>query len=320
MQSPAKGWGSVLLNMTRAQSPSQTLRRRRSNEYASTAILFLLPTVLLLLVFVVWPILESTRLSFTQWTGLGKSQTYVGWSNWIRLLHDAVFWKALGNNLTLAVLSIVIQLPVALALAVLLDKGGRRLRLFKLSYFMPLLISSVAIGFLFKYIYDPNFGILNAVLNAVGLKALAKSWLGDPGVALYAVLAVICWQFIPFYMLIFQAALASIPSELRDAALIDGATENQFFWRIVLPMLQGTIRTSAVLSLIGSLRYFDLIYVLTGGGPSGATELMATYMYKQAFASFNFGYGSTVAVALILVVMIMSGLVLLLTRRFQTEV
>lgn len=303
--------------MTRVQPP---LKRRRSNEYASTAILFLLPTVVLLLVFVVWPILESTRLSFTQWTGLGKSQTYIGFANWVRLLQDGVFWKALGNNLTLAVLSIVIQLPVALGLAVMLDKGGRRFRIFKLAYFMPLLISSVAIGFLFKYFYDPNFGLLNAVLNGIGLKALAKSWLGDPGVALYAVLAVICWQFIPFYMLIFQAALASIPSELHDAALIDGATENQFFWRITLPMLQGTIRTSAVLSLIGSLRYFDLIYVLTGGGPSGSTELMATYMYKQAFASFNFGYGSTVAVALILVVMIMSGLVLLLTRRFQTEV
>jgi raffinose/stachyose/melibiose transport system permease protein len=303
--------------MTRAIPAAK--RRKTIDEYAVTAILFLAPTVLLLCVFVVWPILESTRLSFTQWTGLGKSQVYIGWSNWARLLQDGVFWKALSNNLILAVLSIIVQLPVALALAVLLDKGGRYFRIFKLSYFMPLLVSSVAIGFLFKYIYDPNFGILNAVLNGVGLGVFAKSWLGDPNIALYAVLAVICWQFIPFYMLIFQAALASIPGELHDAAMIDGATENQFFWRIVLPMLQGTIRTSAVLSLIGSLRYFDLIYVLTGGGPSGSTELMATYMYKQAFASFNFGYGSTVAVALILVVLAISGIVLTLTRRFQME-
>jgi raffinose/stachyose/melibiose transport system permease protein len=301
------------------QAINTPTKRKAIDEYAVTAILFLAPTVLLLCVFVVWPILESTRLSFTQWTGLGKSQVYVGWSNWARLLQDGVFWKALSNNLILAVLSIIVQLPVALALAVLLDKGGQYFRIFKLSYFMPLLISSVAIGFLFKYIYDPNFGILNAILNGVSLGVLAKSWLGDPNIALYAVLAVICWQFIPFYMLIFQAALASMPGELHDAAMIDGATENQFFWRIVLPMLQGTIRTSAVLSLIGSLRYFDLIYVLTGGGPSGSTELMATYMYKQAFASFNFGYGSTVAVALILVVLAISGIVLTLTRRFQTE-
>jgi raffinose/stachyose/melibiose transport system permease protein len=306
--------------MIGTQTAALLPKRRRVDEYALTSILFLAPTLLLLLVFVAWPILESARLSFTQWTGLGKSQTYIGFTNWVRLVQDGVFWKALGNNLILAVLSIMVQLPVALALAVLLDKGGRRFRVFKLGYFMPLLISSVAIGFLFKYIYDPNFGMLNAVLNSIGLGALAKSWLGDPGIALYAVLAVICWQFIPFYMLIFQAALASIPGELHDAALIDGATENQYFWRIVLPMLQGTIRTSAVLSLIGSLRYFDLIYVLTGGGPSGSTELMATYMYKQAFASFNFGYGSTIAVALIVVVMIISGLVLLFTRRFQTEV
>jgi raffinose/stachyose/melibiose transport system permease protein len=306
--------------MIGTQTVTPVPKRRRVDEYALTSILFLAPTLLLLLVFVVWPILESARLSFTQWTGLGKSQTYIGFTNWVRLVQDGVFWKALGNNLILAVLSIIVQLPVALALAVLLDKGGRRFRVFKLGYFMPLLISSVAIGFLFKYIYDPNFGMLNAVLNSVGLGALAKSWLGDPSIALYAVLAVICWQFIPFYMLIFQAALASMPGELHDAAVIDGASENQFFWSIVLPMLQGTIRTSAVLSLIGSLRYFDLIYVLTGGGPSGSTELMATYMYKQAFASFNFGYGSTIAVALILVVLVISGLLLALTRRFQTEV
>ncbi len=295
-------------------------RVKPKNEYALTAIVFLAPTVLLLLVFVVYPILESVRLSFTRWTGLGQSQVYVGWSNWLRLLQDMVFWKALGNNLILALLSILIQLPIALALALMLDKGGRAMRFLKLAYFIPLLVSSVAIGFLFKYIYDPNFGLLNAVLNGVGLNNLAKSWLGDPSLALYAVLAVICWQFIPFHMLIFQAALASMPAELHDAALIDGATENQFFWRITLPLLQGTIRTAVVLSLIGSLRYFDLIYVLTGGGPSGSTELMATYMYKQAFSSFNFGYGSTVAVALILVVLLISGVVLSLTKRFQTEV
>ena len=305
--------------MTSIETRVLPKKRKAVNEYALTAILFLAPTVLLLVLFVVWPILESIRISFTEWTGLGKAQIYVGFSNWARLLQDAVFWKALGNNLTLAVFSILIQLPFALGLAVLLDKGGRRFRVFKLAYFMPLLISSVAVGFLFKYIYDPNFGMLNAVLDATGLHVLAKSWLGEPSIALYAVLAVICWQFIPFYMLIFQAALASMPGELHDAAVIDGATENQFFWRIVLPMLQGTIRTSAVLSLIGSLRYFDLIYVLTGGGPSGSTELMATYMYKQAFASFNFGYGSTIGVALILAVLVMSGIVLTLTKRFQTE-
>jgi raffinose/stachyose/melibiose transport system permease protein len=305
--------------MTSLETRAFTRKRKPINEYALTAILFLAPTVLLLVLFVVWPILESVRLSFTEWTGLGKAQIYVGLRNWARLLQDGVFWKALGNNLILAILSILIQLPFALGLAVLLDKGGQRFRIFKLAYFMPLLISSVAVGFLFKYIYDPNFGMLNAVLNATGLGSLAKSWLGDPSIALYAVLAVICWQFIPFYMLIFQAALASMPGELHDAAVIDGATENQFFWRIVLPMLQGTIRTSAVLSLIGSLRYFDLIYVLTGGGPSGSTELMATYMYKQAFASFNFGYGSTIGVALIVAVLAMSSVVLTLTKRFQTE-
>jgi ABC-type sugar transport system permease subunit len=120
---------------------------------------------------------------------------------------------------------------------------------------------------------------------------------------LYSVIAVICWQYIPFYMILFLAALTVIPEELREAALIDGATENQYFWKIVLPLLKGTISTAMVLSLIGSLKYFDLIWVMTEGGPSNASELMATYMYKKAFQSFEMGYGSTVATALFVIVM-----------------
>jgi raffinose/stachyose/melibiose transport system permease protein len=202
-----------------------------------------------------------------------------------------------------------------MALAVLLDKGGSKLRLFKVTYFLPLLMSTVAVGILFKYVYDPQSGLLTTFLQAVGLSALVRTWLGDPGVALYAVIAVICWQFIPFYMILFLAALAGIPSELREAAFLDGATENQYFWKIALPMVKGTIATAAILSLIGSLKYFDLIWVMTEGGPLNATELMATYMYKNAFISFKMGYGSTIATMLFIIVMVVSLTVMSLTRR-----
>jgi raffinose/stachyose/melibiose transport system permease protein len=148
---------------------------------------------------------------------------------------------------------------------------------------------------------------------------LARDWLGDPGIALLSVVAVICWQFIPFYMILFLARLVSIPDELRDAAAIDGATGAQCFWRVELPLLRGILVTAMTLSLIGSLKYFDLIWVMTEGGPSHATELMATYMYKQAFASYRMGYGSTIAAAMFAIVMIAALTTIAAGRRRRLE-
>lgn len=285
-----------------AHSPARP--RPLFNEYTVAAVLFLLPAFAFLFVFVLWPILDSFRLSLYKWNGVDPDLTFLGVQNWVRLAKDSVFWRALRNNFTIVVLSILIQLPVGLALAVLLDSGGRKFRFFKVIYFLPLLLSTVAIGILFKYIYDPYFGIINATLDMIGLDALRQEWLSNPRIALFSVIAVICWQFIPFYMVFFLAALAGIPPELREAAYIDGATENRYFWRIVLPLLRGTVVAATTLSLIGSLKYFDLIWVMTEGGPVNATELMATYMYKKAFASFEMGYGATIASALFIVVLV----------------
>jgi raffinose/stachyose/melibiose transport system permease protein len=301
--------------MQQASSQAVALKKVRISENTITAIVFLAPAFLFLVVFVLWPIVNSVQLSFYEWDGISPARTFIAFENWTTLLTDPIFWRAVGNNFIIVILSIAIQLPIAMALAVLLDKGGSKLRLFKVTYFLPLLMSTVAVGILFKYVYDPQSGLLTTFLQAVGLSALVRTWLGDPGVALYAVIAVICWQFIPFYMILFLAALAGIPSELREAAFLDGATENQYFWKIALPMVKGTIATAAILSLIGSLKYFDLIWVMTEGGPLNATELMATYMYKNAFISFKMGYGSTIATMLFIIVMVVSLTVMSLTRR-----
>jgi raffinose/stachyose/melibiose transport system permease protein len=272
-------------------------------DRAVVAGLFLLPAFAFLVVFVAWPILSSVRLSFYEWNGITASRRFAGLDNWRMLLADDVFWRALVNNLVVVALSIAIQMPVAMALAVLLHRGGRALKLFKVVYFFPMLMSTVAIGVLFKAVYDVNFGAITPLARALGAGVLARDWLGDPGIALLSVVAVICWQFIPFYMILFVARLVSIPDELRDAAAIDGATSAQCFWRVELPLLRGVVVTAMTLSLIGSLKYFDLIWVMTEGGPSHATELMATYMYKQAFASYRMGYGSTIATAMFVIVM-----------------
>ena len=185
---------------------------------------------------------------------------------------------------------------------------------------MPLLLSSVALGVLFKNFYDPNFGPLNAMFDAIGLGGWAQDWLGDTHLALGAVIAVVCWQNIPFYMVLFLAGLSSFPRELGEAARLDGASEKTIFWRIKLPHLQGTIRTGAMLAIVGSLRYFDLIFIMTDGGPEGASELMATYMFRTVFSSFQLGYGSTIASAMFIIVTIVASLAMRATRRYETEV
>jgi raffinose/stachyose/melibiose transport system permease protein len=235
---------------------------------------------------------------------------FLGFGNWKTLFYDSIFWKAMMNNIFLVVMSIALQIPAGIVLGVFVSSSLRGTRMFKLVYFIPMMISSVAIGITWKYVYDPNFGLLNSFLRVIGLDMLAKGWLGDPKLALGSVIVATCWQFIPFYMILFAAALSGISRDVYEAAYIDGATGTQAFFRITLPLLKNTIRVACVLSLTGSLRFFDLIYVMTGGGPNRASELLATYMFEQAFTSFKMGYGSTIAVFMFLLSFVLAMLTL----------
>ena len=258
-------------------------------------------------------------MSLVRWNALDPVKRFIGLENWIELITDRVFLITLKNNFTLVILTIVVQIPIGLALAVLLDRGGKRFKAFKIVYFIPMVISPVAIGILFKYIYDPHLGLINTAFRVMRLDALTQNWLGNTHIAIYAVIAVVCWQYIPLYMVYFLAALTAIPEELHDAALIDGATERQYFWKIVLPLLKGAIRTAAVIALVGSLKYFDLIYVMTEGGPVHSTELMATYLYKNAFTAFRMGYGSTIAAAMFIIITATSILFFTITLKKEKE-
>jgi ABC-type sugar transport system permease subunit len=291
----------------REKLPSLASTRRR--EVNRVALLFMLPAFFFIAVFIAYPIADSMYLSLFKWDGFATvAPSYIGFSNWRKLLTDTVFWHAALNNLKIVGLSIAIQLPVGIGLGYLLDSTGRKLNILKVMWFIPYLLSSVAIGLLFRYAYDPYFGIVKYIAPLFGKTTI--DLLGDPGRALYAVIAVICWQFTPFYMVYFLAGLSSMDTDIYEAALIDGATRGQFFFKIVLPILSPTIRNACILSLVGSLKYFDLIYVMTGGGPNlsingvttGATELMATYMYKNAFTTNEMGYGSAIAMGMFLIV------------------
>ena len=270
-----------------------SLLEMRQRNTRKVAALFLAPVTILLIVFILYPIIDTFITSGYQWNGISSAKEFIGFENWKPLLTDKNFWIAFRNNLVIMVLSIVIQIPIGLALATFLDFGGKKLTIFKVIWFVPLLMSSVAIGFLFTYALATNGGIVSTISGWFGGGNI--DLLGNPKTALLTVIIVICWQFTPFYMVYFMAAFTNIPYDVFEAARIDGATRGQYFWRIALPLLVPSMKSAAILSMVGSLKYFDLIYVMTGGGPGTSTELMATYMYKQSFKNFNMGYGSAVA-------------------------
>lgn len=266
-------------------------RRQRSTNIA--AFVFLLPVALILTVFIFYPIVDSFIISTYKWNGIASEKTFIGLANWTKLLKDGNFWFAFRNNIIIMVLSIIIQIPIGLAEATFIEFAGRKATICKVLWFIPMLMSSVAIGFLFTYALASNGGIVSTISNALGGGNI--DLLGNPNTALLTVIFVIAWQFVPFYMVYSMAAYTNISEEVYEASLIDGATKSQYFWKIALPLLSPSIKSAAILSMVGSLKYFDLIYVMTGGGPGTSTELMATYMYKHAFSQFNMGYGSAIA-------------------------
>jgi raffinose/stachyose/melibiose transport system permease protein len=233
------------------------------------------------------------------------------------LVTDRNFWAAFGNNVIIMFLSLLFQVPFAMALATFLDITGKKGFVFKVVWFLPYLISSVAIGVLFRFALDPNYGLIVSVSKLFGGGAV--DLLGRPGVALYTVIGVICWQYIPFYMILYLAAYGTIPVELYEAASIDGATRNQYFWLVSLPLLRPTIVSGITVSVIGSLKYFDLIFVMTGGGPGTSTELMSTLMYKTSFVKFNMGYGAAIACGMFLLITLIA-LLTVSTLNKRTEI
>lgn len=275
--------------------------------------LFLLPATFFCVLYLIAPIPISAYYSFFNWRGINEG-AFIGLKNWVELFKDDVFWLSVKNNFKLVFISLIIQIPIGIILAVLLSSKLKGSKLFKVIFFIPMLISSVAVAFLWRYMYDPYFGLINNFLRLIGLGSLAMDWLGSPTLAFYSVVVATCWQFIPLYMIIFMAGITSIPEQLYEAAKIDGANSLQSFWKITIPMLWPTIVNAAVLVIVGSLKYFALIFALTGGGPNHASEVMATYMYVKAFTEMRMGYGSAISFSLFIIAFVVSVLFLYLTN------
>jgi raffinose/stachyose/melibiose transport system permease protein len=263
-----------------------------------------LPALVLFGLFALLPMAIVVVLSFTRWDGL-TTPAWAGTANWAHLFTDPVTRHSIWLTVQVVVLSWLIQTPISLLLGVYLAGKQRYRALLAVIFFIPLLLSSVAIALAFRYLLDPNFGLTQS-WHTAPLSWLNHDWLGDQTLVLYTLIFIIAWQFIPFHTLLYQAGTRQIPASLYEAARIDGASGAQQFWQITLPQLRNTMVTSTTLIIVGSLTYFDLVFILTGGGPGYATRLLPLDMYITGFQDHQFGQASAIATLLVIIGMLVS--------------
>ncbi|THA75641.1 sugar ABC transporter permease [Streptomyces sp. A0642] len=287
--------------VARTPRPAAPHRARPATAHAGgrglSGLLMAAPALLLFGLFALIPLGGVVALSLTSWDGLG-SISWAGLSNWSGVLTDGTTWQALWLTVKVMVVSWLVQTPLALALGLFQAPRGRTRAFFAVLWFLPLLLSAVAIGLTWQALLDPSFG----VGSTPGLHWLARPLLGSPDLALYTVIFVIAWQFVPFHALLYQAGIRQIPVSLYEAAAIDGAGAMTHLLRITLPQLKYTLVTSSTLMLVGSLTYFDLIFVLSGGtgGPGTATRVLPLAMYITGFQAHDMGRASALATVLVL--------------------
>ena len=260
---------------------------------------FVLPAFLLYLVFVLFPIVYNIVISFYR-TNLMEPGEFVGLKNYVNLFQDSIFQKALKNNLLLVVGSLIAHLGLALIFATLLFKKVRGNKFFQTIFFFPCVICGVAVGLLWRFVYHQEFGLVNQFLGLLGKNEAMRAWLGDKDTALLCIIIVVMWQYVGYHMIIQLAAMKNIPESLYEAARIDGAGSWMQFKSITFPLIKHILRIDAVLIITGSLKYYDLVAVMTNGGPNHATEVMSTYMFYQGFRTLKYGYSAAIGVVLLL--------------------
>jgi ABC-type sugar transport system permease subunit len=289
-------------------------RRPRAGDYGRArgqgiGYYFILPAVALFLLFIGYPLVRSIYQSFTQWPGFGPAK-FVGFQNFSALFQDPVFVTALENTIEFTAVTTIIATFLAMVLAAVLRAKWRFGTVFRVAIFVPALLSLVVSGTVWGLIYEPNFGILDTFLNSVGLHSIAISWLSDSATVVPALIAVAIWQSLGFYMLIFYAALHDIDPALYEAAQLDGASVVAQFRYITMPMLRTVTSIVVTLNLINGMKVFDIIYVMTGGGPDNASQSLTTYLYSLAFggqvagAIPAIGYATAIGVIVLLLAII----------------
>lgn len=284
---------------------------------------FIVPGLLMYGTFVLWPYAQALYVALTNWSGMTPTKTFIGMDNFSRLWGDSKFWNALQHNLQLLVLLPLTILPIALLFAALTTQkvgGLRGSGFYRFVFFAPEVMSAVVIGVLWSFIYHPTIGLLNGVLDVVGLGTLARPWLGSPDTVLWSIAGVIVWSGIGFFMVLFIAGIQSIPAEFYEAATLDGAGRWRSFRDITFPLLRDQLQVAYIFIGIGALDMFALVQVMAeGGGPSRGADVVARYMYDVAFQQSKFGYATAIGVVLLLLTLVLSVITIRLTTRERIE-
>jgi len=278
-----------------------TSRRKRSQIRGKlpVIVLFLPPALLIFTIFVILPMGEAAWYSFYNWNGYGLPTQWVGTRNYELIFNNGAFRQALINNGLIILVSLIIQIPLALWIATMVTQRIKGAVVFRLLFFLPYVLADVAAGMIWRFVYDGQFGLVAGIFRSMGLEA--PFVLADKQVAFYAVLVVIVWKYFGFHMMLFVAGLQGIDKSVLEAADIDGATGWQKFHRVTLPLLGSTVRLSVFFAVVGSLQLFDMIMPLTGGGPSNATQTMVTFLYTFGIMRMQVGFGSAVGVVLFII-------------------
>lgn len=281
--------------------------------------IFVTPALALMAVFILWPVISAVRMSFYRWKGFGPMDDFVGWRNYGLVLGDDVFTGAVAHNFIIVGLSLLVQLPVGLGLAILLNRNIRFRGVLRTIIFVPYVLAEVIAGVIWFQLLQPGYGVVDTLVGAFGVTPPEQGFLGTPDITLYTVFVVLTWKYVGLAVLLFLAGLQSVPEELYEAAQIDGASWWQTQAHVSIPLLGPTIRTWAFLSMIGSIQLFDLVWVLTGGGPANATTTMATYLINQGTARSNYGIAGAASVVLFVIALVMAVLYQVLVLRRDTR-
>jgi len=273
---------------------SQSLNQRRFNM---TPWLFLLPAMIMFALYVVYPIIQSISLSFYEWDGLGD-KVWVGWNNYIELFDDDNFWTSLKNNIIWLVFFMLAPV-IGLAIALFLNQEVAGVRLAKSLFFFPFVISQVVVGLVFAWFYDPGFGLMGHLMNFIGMEPF--SLLGEEKTVTYAIIVAGLWPQIAYCMILYLTGLNSLNPEQIEAARLDNASGFKMLWYVILPQLRPATFIAIVVTIIGALRSFDLIAIMTDGGPYGSSSVLAYYMYEQSISSYRMGYGAAIATVLFMI-------------------
>ncbi|RED64571.1 MULTISPECIES: carbohydrate ABC transporter permease [Cohnella] len=266
-----------------------------------SAYLFVAPAVLLFAFTILVPIVMTFAFSFYDWNGFG-AMNFVGLDNYARAFQDRIYWSSYSHILIYIIATVFLEVLVGLCLAGLITMGRKGSSLFRIAFFTPVMLPMIVVSYIWRFVYNSDFGLLNSILTAVGLESWTNVWLGNPNTALLAICLVSGWVYAGFYMTIFYSGIQRIPKDVYESAYLDGATEWTIFTKIKMPMIRGLVDTGVMLCVLTGFQAFDLFYVMTNGGPYNSTEIVTTYLVKVVFNNMSIGYGSALAVIMTVVI------------------